>query len=140
MAYASRTEVPTAKTRMEIEQLLVKHGAKNFVFMHGDERALVIFELHDRRIKFALPLLRLDTRLKPTRSEQFLRSRWRALLLCIKAKLEAVESRIETFEEAFLAHVVMPDGHTVYEHTQPTISQVYANGEMQPLLPPPRGA
>ena len=41
-----------------------------------------------------------------------MRQRWRALALCIKAKLEAVECGITSFEEEFLAHVVMPNGQT----------------------------
>lgn len=40
--------------------------------------------------------------------EAEVRRRWRALLLCIKGKLEAVESGITTFEEEFLAHLVLP--------------------------------
>ena len=69
--------------------------------------------------------------------EQACRSRWRALFLCIKAKLEAVESRIETFEEAFLAHVMMPDGMTVAEHAAPMIALSYETGTVRPLLPAP---
>jgi hypothetical protein len=66
------------------------------------------------------------------------RQKWRALLLCIKAKLEAVESKIETFEEAFLAHVVMPDGKTVGDHTLTAIAVAYEGKDMPPLLPAPK--
>ncbi len=55
----------------------------------------------------------------------------------IKATLEAVESGITTFEEEFLAHIVMPDGMTVGNHVRPTIAAWYAGGTMRPLLPPP---
>ena len=41
------------------------------------------------------------------------RRRWRALLLVIKAKLESVESGIETFEEAFASQIVLANGQTV---------------------------
>jgi hypothetical protein len=34
--------------------------------------------------------------------------RWRALLLMIKAKVEAVESGVVTFEDEWLAHFVLP--------------------------------
>jgi|RhiMethySRZTD1v2_1073278.scaffolds.fasta_scaffold39857_9 hypothetical protein len=133
MAYATETKVPVAKTRAEIERLLEKHGTKNFMSMLALDRAVIIFELKERRIRFDLPLPKGSAR----GDEQRTRSLWRALLLCIKAKLESVESKIETFDEAFLAQTVMPDGKTVYEHTAPTIKQVYASGEMRPLLPPP---
>jgi len=133
MAYAKRTEVPVGQTRTEIDTMLQKHGAKSVAFMFSATRAIVVFELRDRRIKFDLPLPSADEK----GYEQRTRSRWRALLLCIKAKLESAESNIETFDEAFLAQTVMPDGQTVYEHTLPTIKQVYADGQMKPLLPPP---
>ena len=67
--------------------------------------------------------------------EQSTRQRWRALLLVIKAKLEAVESEITEFESEFLAHIVMPDGATIAEHTLPMISKAYETGKMPKLLP-----
>ena len=133
MAYAKETKVSVGQTRTEIDHLLQRHGAKSTAFMFSATRAIVVFELGNRHIKFDLPLPPVDDR----KSEQKVRSLWRGLLLCIKAKLESVESRIESFDEAFLAHVVMPDGGTVYEHTRATITQVYADGQMKPLLPPP---
>ena len=42
--------------------------------------------------------------------EQVCRQRWRALLLIIRAKLEAVASGITTLENEFLANIVLPDG------------------------------
>lgn len=53
--------------------------------------------------------------------------------------LNALADGIETFEDAFLAHIVMPDGSTVAEHTLPRIAAAYDSGKMQPLLPAPRG-
>jgi hypothetical protein len=94
---------------------------------------VIVFEAHERRLRFDLPLAEGKT----DEAERLRRQQWRALLLCIKAKLEAVASGIETFEEAFLAHVVMPDGRTVYEHTAPRIEQIAKGGELRPLLPAP---
>jgi hypothetical protein len=91
---------------------------------------VVIFEVHGRRLWFNLPLQEGAD----AKGERLRKQRWRALLLCIKAKLESVASNIETFEEAFLAHVVMPDNRTVYEHTAPRIAPIANDGEMQPLL------
>jgi hypothetical protein len=42
-----------------------------------------------------------------------MRRRWRSLALAIKAKLEVVASGIATFDEEFMAHLVLPDGTTV---------------------------
>lgn len=133
MAYAERTTVPVDKTKTEIEKTLSKYGARSFAYFTEVGRAIVVFEAHDRRIRFDLPLPEGEN--EAARKVQ--RQRWRALLLCIKAKLESVESKIETFEDAFLAHVVMPDGVTVGQHARPMIKQVYDSGEMRPLLPSP---
>lgn len=129
MTYAARTKVPVNKSKQDIEAVLTKYGAKRFAYYAEPKRASVVFEAAERRIRFDLPL---------PDGEQAQRVRWRALLLCIKAKLESVESKIETFEEAFLSHVVLPDGQTVGEGLIPQISIAYKEGTMPSLLPPPR--
>ncbi|MEA2994346.1 MAG: hypothetical protein QOD40_3266 [Alphaproteobacteria bacterium] len=134
MTYASKTKVPVDQTRNEIERTLKRYGADRFAYFSESDRAIIVFEANERRIRFDLPLP-LETR--GGRDEQLARQRWRALLLCIKAKLESVESGIETFEDAFLAHVVMPDGQTVSDHVRPRIASVYSSGEVLQLLPPP---
>lgn len=135
MAYAERTTVTVDKSKTEIERTLTKYGAKSFAYFTDQGKAIIVFEAAERRIRFDLPLPVGDD----GRAQQLQRQRWRALFLCIKAKLEAVASKIETFEDAFLAHIVMPDGLTVAEHTRPTIAQVYKSGEIRPLLEGPRG-
>lgn len=135
MTYAARTEVSVDKSRTEIERTLKRYGADRFAYFTEADRAIVVFEAKQRRIRFDLPVPEAAT----TKGEQLQRSRWRALLLCIKAKLESVDSKIETFEEAFLAHVVLPDGMTVMHHTQERIESAYKGGEMQALLPAPKG-
>ncbi len=133
MTYASKTVVPVDKTRSEIEQTLSRYGAKRFAYFNEDGRSIIIFESNDRRIRFDLPLPSDDK----DKSGQIRRSRWRSLLLCIKAKLESVESKIETFEEAFLAHVVMPDGITLGIHLKEPVARAYIEQKMVPLLPAP---
>ena len=51
-----------------------------------------------------------------------------------KAKLEAVESGIATFEEEFMAHIVMPNGKTVGEMALPLIESAYKTNKHVPLL------
>jgi hypothetical protein len=136
MAYAEKTKVPVDQTRSDIEKTLARYGASRFAFMSESGRAVIMFEAGGRRIRFTLPLPKGDS----DKEQQQRRHKWRALLLCIKAKLESVQSKIETFEEAFLAHVVMPDGRTVGEHSLPMIAKSYESGKMLPLLPPPHGS
>jgi hypothetical protein len=134
MTYAAETKVPVERTRGEIETTLKRYGATKFAYFTEDTRAIIMFEAHERRIRFDLPLPEGGKE----KDQRARRARWRCLLLCIKAKLEAVESHIESFEEAFLAHVVMPDGVTVAQHSRPLIEQAYKGGKMVPLLPAPK--
>lgn len=126
--YAVDTDVPVVKTRAEIDALCAKHGAKNIATLTEEKRATIAFELRGLRIVFRLPL--------PNAAEQDRRSRWRGLLLCIKAKFEAVNRGVETFEEAFLAHVLTPNGDTLAEQASGRL-QTLAAGNV-PLLPGPR--
>jgi hypothetical protein len=55
--------------------------------------------------------------------DKAVRQRWRALLLVIKAKLEAIEAGVSTFETEWLPYVVLPGGKTVAEHIGPQIAE-----------------
>ena len=150
MSFAEGTTVSVEKSRAEIEKLITKYGATSTAFMTAPGRAIVCFEANGRRIMFELKLpdrgekrfLRdgrgsLMPQLKQIEKwEQACRQRWRALALVIKAKLEAVESGITTFEDEFLAHIVMPDGQTVATHIKPRIAEAYEGGKMLALMPP----
>lgn len=133
--FASKTRVAAEQTRNEIERTLTKYGATSFAFYSEKGRAMIAFEASKRRILFELPLPN-DIK-DQSRLAQAVRQRWRALLLVIKAKLEAVESKITTFEDEFMAHIVLPDGKTVSTHLKPKIAQAYETGHMLPLLPAP---
>ena len=149
--FAAATEVPVERSRAEIERLVNRYGATGFAYMHATGKAVIVFEMAQRRVMFELPLPRRDD-FKRTGArnlerspeaalaawEQACRSAWRALRLVIQAKLEAVESGITTFEDEFLAHIVLPDGQTVSQHVRPRIAAIYSGEKMQPLLPGPR--
>lgn len=147
MAYAANTSVPVAKSRAEIEHLLSKHKCAKFMagVDHEQHRATVQFQAHNRIIKFEIGLPDpLDPKYKKIKNtylqrtaagiaklvEQEERTRWRALLLVIKAKLEAVESGIATFEDEFLSHVLLPNQQTVAEWVGPTVDRIYETGKM----------
>jgi hypothetical protein len=148
MAFAATTEVPVDKTRLEVEKLLIKRKAERFAYMYGADEAIIAFELSGRHYAFHLPLPRRGdydrTALGKPRSaggrdkvlDQALRSRWRALLLIIKAKFEAVDAGVTTIEDEFLAHTVTPSGRTVGDVLRITLAEQYAGNEV-PLLPPP---
>jgi hypothetical protein len=136
--YAHDTRVPVETSRADIERLLNKHKASQFGTAIDYERgkARVQFKLHDRIIRFLMDLPDQKRYRSTAAFEQAQRQRWRALLLVIKAKLESVENDIETFEQAFLANVVMPNDQTVAELVRPFIASAYRDGRMpQALLP-----
>lgn len=138
MTYAENTKVPVEKTKAEIERMVTMAGAASFASFSEPGQARIAFELNGRRILFVLPLpdpqdvtfwrLSRGRRTKTgafAQWEQACRARWRALLLTIKAKLESAEAGIETFDEAFLAHIMTPDGRRFSEHAVPAISSAY---------------
>lgn len=147
--YAAGTTVSAAKSRAEIEDTVVRYGASGFVVGHDADRAVVGFKIMDRMVRFTIIVPdRADFAMsnhKPPRErtvdeqtrawEQATRQLWRALALCIKAKLEAVESGIVEFDEEFMAHIVTPDGRTIGDHIRPKIGQMIEGGKMPPLLP-----
>ena len=150
MAYAEKTAVSVAKTKADIEELIQKAGAGQFVSGYKEDVAVIGFSLDNRQILFLLPLTDKQDRIfwstpeqqrKRTEKqayeawEQACRSRWRALYLIIKAKLEAVDSGISTIEREFLYDIVLPDGKTVGEYMAPQIEAAYTTGEMPPMLP-----
>lgn len=150
--YASKTSVSSDRSIAEIESTLRRYGAQKFMYGRDGQRVLVAFEMHDRRLRFMLPIpAEAEFSDTPTgrrrriraiivaQYEQAVRARYRALLLSIKAKLESVESGIEEFEDAFLAQIVLPDGSTVGERLKPQIEATYQTGNMPPLLPAPGG-
>jgi len=155
MRYARETSVSVARSKAEIEDLLSRYGAGQFVsgWENGENgvRAVIGFAVINRQVRFELPLpSKNDDEFMKTPAgrrrrnpadaekawEQACRQRWRALLLVVKAKLEAVESGISTFEEEFLAHIVIPgSGKTIGQWIVPQVEAAYVHGKRIKLLP-----
>lgn len=156
MAYAETTSVAFERSIAEVIAHIKKHGAEQIGQMEDAGFFALQFKIADRLIRFHLPFKTIND--MPThngrretlteaqrrdRLEQSKRQRGRALMLVIKAKLESVESGIETVEEAFLANVVMADGQTVYQRAAQHIAIEYQTGAPNigmGLLPPPGGS
>ena len=149
--YAANTTVDSHASRAEIERTLTRYGATSFQYGTRSGMAVVAFEMQDRQIRFTLDLpAREDEEYttymrgsvkylrEPSASEklyeQAVRQKWRALALVVKAKLEAVQSGISEFEQEFGMNIVLPDGRTVFEHTQPAIATAYRTGNIPSLL------
>lgn len=136
MAYAARTSVPIDRSQAEIKKILQRYNADGFVFGESREKAIVQFEIESRRVRFVLPMPEPPGRTQRSQAafDQACRTRWRALALAIKAKLECVASGITTIEQEFLAHIVLPNGSTVGEEIAQQIAESYSSRKMPPLL------
>ena len=144
--YASNTIVSPEKSQAEIQNTLRKYGADRFGTMEEKSKAHVMFSYSGLSIQISITL--------PERSEfeitetgrdrskssiessynQAIRQRWRALLLAIKAKLEAIECGISTIEEEFMAFIIMPDGMPLSSHILPKLQTMVKTGKMPKLL------
>lgn len=135
--YARNTTVSCEKSKAEIERTLTRYGATMFAYTTMPEGAVVQFVNSGKRIRFLVPMPGRPKQDSPaahfTRWEKSQRQKWRALGLVIKAKLEAVASGICTFEEEFLAHIVLPNGKTAGQSIIPQIEEAYATGKVPAL-------
>ena len=149
MAYAENTTVSAEKSRAEIERTLQRYGADQFMYGWDASKAMVGFRMQGKQIKFLLEMPDVKDR-KYTHTERgkrridsaifkewekACRSRWRAMSLVIKAKLEAVDAGISLFENEFMASIVLPNGTTVGEFMLPQINKAYESKTMPPMLP-----
>lgn len=149
MKYAKSTSVSVDASRNEIEKTLKRYGAKSFAYATQGTKALIMFEFNGKRIRFILNLPDMNERRfthTPSRGtrrsadsqmqewEQACRQKWRALLLVIKAKLEAVDSGISIFEEEFMANILLPNNQTVGEFMLPQVDQCYVTNQLPPMI------
>lgn len=149
MAYAEETKVPLEQSIAEIIGMLRKAGAQRIAQYEEPDRFTVTFQLGDRLVRFRVPLVTeyagpvAHGNGRPVDKTRWIdqrnRQKGRALMLVIKAKLESVASEVESFEEAFLANVVLSDGATIYERVREPIAVEYQTGRSIPLLPDFRG-
>jgi hypothetical protein len=149
--YAKKTKVPVDRSRVEVERVLARYGATGFGY-HWERRevaivpaplygpktearefASLVFQVKERRVRLDVPMPTARESGTQAKADAAARQRWRAVLLVIKAKLEAVESGISTLEAEFLANIVTEDGRTIGDHIVPRLSEAVTSGR---LLPP----
>lgn len=145
-AYAAQTTVSVEKSQMEVQAVLRKYGADRFGVMEDRQKAYLMFEFNKLMIQMTVPLpekkdfslsesgrARKDSQIEEAYN-QAIKQRWRALVLAVKAKLEAVETGISTIEKEFLSFVVMPDGKLLGDHILPQIEEVARTGKMPKMI------
>jgi hypothetical protein len=147
--YAEATGVSVEKTQSELKKVLREYRADMITIGESRTGAMVGFKLGEKLMRFNLPMPAAgDDSIKYTASKRWMRSppevaraldqagrsRWRALLLAIRAKLEAVAIGITTIEEEFLSHIVLPSGRTVGETVIPEVQAALEGRPESPRL------
>jgi hypothetical protein len=146
--YAASTDVTPARSREELDKLLRKYGATGFGYVDQEKAAAIMFELNGRTYRYLVAMPQIeDFKQHPTTGylqsaakqkkdwEQAVRVQWRALVATIKGKLIAVDNGIETFEESFMRHTVMPNGQTIGDYIEPELESMYQTGKLPRMLP-----
>lgn len=157
--YAANTEVPVERSKAELDAVLGRYGATQRMIGSDDVqgRAFVLFSMAGRQVRLEMALPMLEPFLKPAAKaqprgwwqwpddrrrdwaqkqlEQAQRTKWRAMVLVVKAKLELVTDGMSTVEREFLADIVLPDGRRVEQLLSPVLDEAYRTGTMPPLLP-----
>jgi hypothetical protein len=142
------TRVSVDQTQGAIRRMLQYHNAKGVQFREDWAANTLGFSfIHAKKTETAeIPMIvHMHIQIWPkgkkpwdaTESSRQQRERqvWRALYWYLKAQLEAVEFGLRTFEDAFLADVVVQDGRTVGD----VIREGLVEGKMRLALPSPTG-
>ncbi len=126
--YAAETTVPVERSRAEIEATVRRYNATKFTsgWDEDNNTAFIMFHIEGFYVRFTLPLpsgnekrfthrvvrgqeVRATENQRANGVEQEIRQRWRALLLAIKGKLEAVDCKISSITSEFMAFIVLPN-------------------------------
>ena len=137
-AYAETTSVSVEKSRAELDTLLGKHGAQQRGIMTDEvaNSAVIMFALDGQKYSIRVPLPPIAS-IEPEKGHeprqwqywdhairdlwrqkehaQACRTRWRAIILLIRAKLEAIRVGLSSPEREFLADLILPNGKTAAE-------------------------
>ena len=129
------TTVPVARSRAEVERILTKYGATKFGTMSEEAKVSVYFEVKGRLVQWTIPLPARAKFRHDTDYDREVRRRWRVLVITIKAMLEAVESRLLSFDQAFLSHIVIPGtARTLGDTLVPKLDALYQGLSLPALL------
>lgn len=151
MSYAEGTTVTVQKSIAEIDTIVSRNGADQFMIGRDVSKTVIRFRVNGYFVNFDVPMAKADdmprSKHHPRRdadkwADQESRRRFRSLALVVKAKFEAVAAGFRTFEQEFLSDIVLPDGGTVYQWFRPQLTEAYDSGKMPQnlmALPEPKG-
>ncbi len=128
MRYAKTTSVTVEKSQIQIQQVLKKYGADQFMYAWADETVMIGFRIDGYPVQIQIPMPE-----KPQEQRQAMR----VLLLLIKAKLEWIETGLSTVAAEFMAQLMLPNGQSMAQWALPHLE----SGKMPrslPALPEPK--
>lgn len=119
------TSISSFKTVAEIQQILVKHGAKKIMQDYDENGSLsaVCFLIatpigeHGVRLPANIDAVDLVLQKQKVRGgrEQAERVAWRIVKDWVEAQMAILESQMVTIDQIFLPYMMNTDGQTVYE-------------------------
>lgn len=126
MAYAEQTTVPISKSKAEIETMLERAGADEFVTgWSRTQGSAVSFRVEGLPYQIRIPnpsqedLEAFQEAHPRSRVDNWIeretRRRWRCLALLCKAKLEMIAIGMTTFDKEFMADLLLPDGRSMHQ-------------------------
>jgi hypothetical protein len=123
---------PENKPKPDVAECAAGHHAG---YIETDIRELVhiTFKLNERVVRLDVPMpTKHEAGGSNEKLERRTRERWRALVLVLKAKLEAVTCGISTLETEFLANMVMRNGMTIGQAMLHRLPDVVETGRLLP--------
>ena len=119
------TTISPFKTVAEIQQILVKHGAKRIVQDYDENGAisavcfLINTPIGDQGVRLPANIDAVDKVLQKQRvkggREQAERVAWRIVKDWVEAQMAILESQMVTMDEVFLPYIMDENGQTIYQ-------------------------
>ena len=154
--FAAETVVPIERSQAEVRAILNAHGCTKYAAIDDGPRSLIRAVLTREGGSIALQFvvtapdpkdaiiqkIRVGSRGSRYRPSvqipgavlQETRRRWRCLVILLKSKFASVDSGIATFQEEFLANIMLPGGGTVGDWASREIGPAIAEGRMPTSL------
>jgi hypothetical protein len=130
--YIRGASVTCSASQTEIQEMLTASGATGIRIASEHGKTRITFHTGAHHFLLALPAASSDL----PHAQEAARRGWRQLTALVHAKLDAVAAGITTFDEEFLAYMVMPGGATVFQAVAPGIAAAYAAAAPAPPAPP----
>lgn len=140
MVYAKGTTTSVDASQQEITRVLRRYKVDTYAFANSPGLASVSFTIQQTPVRIDLPLPARPSSAKMrnpqtnrlvdanARWDQEVREVWRALVLLLKANLEAVERGIASVQQVFMAYLELPNGQTVGELVIPHYQRALESG------------